>query len=104
MNDDDLEINETINGDLCRFTARGRVDSNNADIMEINLDRALNEGPKNIVLNMEQVKYLSSIGIRIILKTYKKACENGGTFMIEKPSEIVRNVLGMVALNQMLLK
>jgi len=99
-----LEINEIIEGDLCRFTAKGRVDSNNADIMESNLDRVLNEGHKNIILNMEQVKYLSSIGIRIILKTYKKSCENGGTFLIEKPSEIVRNVLGMVALNQMLLK
>ena len=104
MNNDNLEINETIDGDLCRFTASGRVDSNNADIMEINLDRALTKGPKNIILNMEQVKYLSSIGIRIILKTYKKAYENGGTFLIEKPSQIVRNVLGMVALNQMLLK
>jgi len=104
MKDEDLEINETIDGDLCRFTAKGRVDSNSADIMETNLDRALNEGPKNIILNMEQVKYLSSIGIRIILKTYKKAYENGGTFLIEKPSQIVRNVLGMVAINQMLIK
>ena len=104
MKDDNLEIKETIEGDLCRFFAKGRVDSNNAEIMETNLDRALNEGAKNIILNMEKVKYLSSIGIRIILKTYKKACENGSTFLIERPSEIVRNVLGMVALNQMLLK
>ena len=104
MNDENLEIKETIDGDLCRFIASGRVDSNNAGIMETNLDRVLSEGQKNIILNMESVKYLSSIGIRIILKTYKKAYETGGTFQIENPSEIVKNVLGMVALNQMLLK
>jgi len=104
MKEENLEIKETIDGDLCRFTASGRVDSNNAGLMETNLDRILNDGPKNIILNMEKVKYLSSIGIRIILKTYKKAFETGGTFQIENPSEIVRNVLGMVALNQMLLK
>jgi anti-anti-sigma factor len=51
---------------------------------------------------MSQVEYLSSIGIRVVLKIFKISKEQGGTFNIEKPSKIVRNVLGMVALEEML--
>jgi hypothetical protein len=38
----------------------------------------------------------------VILKIFKQAAENDGSFKIERPSEIVKNVLGMVALKEML--
>jgi len=102
MKDEKLEITEVISDGICRFTAKGRVDSNSADTLLFKLENALNDGQKAIILNMSQVDYLSSIGIRVILKIYKQASEEGGTFNIERPSQIVKNVLGMVALKEML--
>jgi len=54
-------------------------------------------------VNMSQVEYLSSVGIRVILKIYKQTMETGGKFNIERPSEIVKNVLGMVALKELVI-
>ncbi|MCL2010472.1 MAG: STAS domain-containing protein [Synergistaceae bacterium] len=88
---------------VARFTVIGRVNSKTSPALKNELEDALNSGEVNIVLNMFQVEYLSSDGIRIILKIYKEAEQAGGKLRIEKPSEMVRSVLGMVALNGMLI-
>jgi len=102
MKDDDLELTQNIENGVCRVSAKGRIDGNSADSLLSKLEEALKNGHKTIILNMSQVEYLSSIGIRVILKIYKQAFEESGTFNIERPSEIVKNVLGMVALQEML--
>ena len=102
MSDANLQITQSVDDGICTFSAKGRIDSNSADILLVKLENALNEGQKIIILNMSQIEYLSSIGIRVILKIYKQAAELGGSFSISRPSEIVKNVLGMVALQEML--
>jgi anti-anti-sigma factor len=102
MKDETLEITEEIKDGICKLVAKGRVDATSADILLFKLETALKNGHKKIILNMAQVEYLSSIGIRVILKTYKQALETGGKFNIEHPSEIVKNVLGMTALKELL--
>jgi anti-sigma B factor antagonist len=102
MGDDSLEITESISNEICKFTAKGRIDSNSADKLLEKLENALNNEQKKLILNMAQVDYLSSIGVRVILKIFKQTTEAGGTFNIEKPSKIVKNILGMVALKEML--
>ena len=93
----------TITQEGTTFIIQGRVDSTNAAELEHNLDKALKGGQTNIVLNMLQVEYLCSTGIRVILKAYKNTMAAGGSFGIEKPSECVKNVLGLVALEEMLI-
>jgi len=102
MSDENLQITQSIDDGICTFSVKGRIDSNSADVLLVKLETAVNEGQKTILLNMSQIEYLSSIGIRVILKVYKQAAEAGGAFSITRPSEIVKNVLGMVALQEML--
>ena len=87
---------------ITRFIIQGRVNSKNSPVLQFKLEDALKDGDTNIALDMSQVEFLSSDGIRIILKIYKQAEKACGKFRIERPSENVRNVLGMVALNEML--
>ena len=86
-----------------KFTVRGRIDSTNAVELGHKLDNAIKGGQISIVVNMLRVEYMSSTGIRVILKAYKDAKAAGGKLGIEEPSENVRNVLGLVALNEMLI-
>ena len=102
MKNENLVVTQSVENGICKLIAKGRVDSNSADSLLEKLEDALNNGQKTIILNMSQVVYLSSIGIRVILKIYKQAVEAGGTFNIERPSEVVKNVLGMAALKEML--
>ena len=100
--DENIEITQKIKDEICYISLRGRVDSNSSDLLLTKLETAIEEGHKNIILNMFHVDYLSSIGIRIILKNYKRLSEEGGALKIEHPSETVKNLLGMVALKEML--
>ena len=102
MKDEILEITESVDKGICRMVAKGRIDSNSADVLLFKLEDALRNGQIAIVLDMSQIEYLSSIGIRAILKIYKQATEAGSTFNIDRPSEIVKNILGMAALKELL--
>ena len=82
----------------------GYIATSTAGQFEQVLDEVLAKGEKNILLNMTGVTVLGSAGIRVILKTYKKCTEAGGKFQIEEPSQTVRNVLGLSALEPMLVK
>jgi len=102
MANESLEFTQKITDDICKISVKGRIDSNSADELLSKLESVLSEGQKKIILNMMRVEYLSSVGIRVIMKIYKQAEEEGGFLKIEHPSKIVKNVLGMVALNDML--
>ena len=105
MTNEDLVIEEeeTQTSKSVKFILQGRVNSHSADVLQFRLDKALNNEQINIILDMRMVEYLSSAGIRVILKAYKDARKAGGKFGIEDPSDNVRNVLGMTALDAMLI-
>ena len=87
-----------------KFLVKGRINPFNAAILQNMLEEALINEESNIILNMLRVDYISSIGVRLILKIYKQAEKAGAKFRIELPSENVKNVLGMAALEELLIK
>ena len=99
-----MACNFSITQEDGKLTLQGRIDSTNAAELGHELDRALKKGETTIILNMLRVEYLCSNGIRVILKAYKEALAAGGKLGIESPSECVKNVLGLVALNEMLIE
>ena len=104
MNKELIITEDQADASVYRLILEGPVSTTTANTLEFKLSEALRSGHKNFILNMRQVSFLSSSGIRILLMFFKKAKENDGSFYVENPSENVINVLGMVALDQMLLK
>jgi anti-sigma B factor antagonist len=105
MNKDDFYVSKEKDEEgVTRITVKGQINAINSTALQYELEEAFNKGEKNILLNMMQVEFLCSSGIRVILKAYKTAKNNDGQFQIERPSEIVRNVLGITALDSLLLK
>jgi anti-sigma B factor antagonist len=103
MNKREFEITESAKeNNSVVFILKGRLNTSNADWFLFRLEEAVRDGCKNITLNMSQIEFLSSTGIRVILKMYKQLAEKCGKLGIEYPSECVKNVLGMVALKDML--
>jgi anti-anti-sigma regulatory factor len=58
----------------------------------------LREGARSIRLNMKEVEYVSSAGIRVLFQTYKQLKDFHGTFAVSEPSEAVRSVLELAGL------
>ena len=102
--DNDLIVKRDVFPDYVKFTITGRIYSSNADVFEKHLDKAIEEKSINIILNMNQVDYISSIGIRVILKIFMEAKKAGGKLSIEMPSDNIRNILKITALDEMLIQ
>ena len=100
----ELGVIKEIGPETVKFTITGRIYTYNADVLEKHLEQALQEKQYNIVLNMSQVEYISSSGIRVLLKTYMDAKKAGGKLEIEMPSPNVRNILKITALDEMLIQ
>ncbi|MCL2033120.1 MAG: STAS domain-containing protein [Oscillospiraceae bacterium] len=97
-------VEDSRDFNTCHFTAKGRINIIHAGYMQQQLEKCIELGRINIVINMCLVTFLSSSGIRTVLDIFKKTKALGGKLSIERPSENVVNVLGMVALDEMLLK
>ena len=104
MKNDDFTINEETTDEVCRFYVKGRVTSVSANVLQHKLNEAFRAGKKNVIVNMMEVTFLSSAGIKVLLVFYKRAKVEGGSLNVESPSENVVNVLGMTALDEMMIK
>ena len=95
----------TINIDrelgLVTLKITGRLDTTTSP----NLDSVINELPqdtKELVFDMSGVEYISSAGIRVLLRAYKKMNTNQGKTRIENVNDIVREVFEMTGLSEMI--
>ncbi|MFQ5436663.1 MAG: STAS domain-containing protein [Anaerolineae bacterium] len=85
--------------DLLRVS--GRVDSSNASDLDGNLKELTGNGRHNIVLELSQVDYMSSAGLRALVSANKVCQRNGGDVRIASPSERVAEVLDLAGLNEL---
>lgn len=104
---EELEIDIVKSGEQncdVKFTAIGRVTTTSANKLDSYLSEMIKPETGTIILNMKDITLLTSAGIRVILKTFKESKKEGIKFFIENPSENVKNVLGLSALQQMLIR
>ena len=86
---------------LVTLKITGRLDTTTSP----NLDSVINELPedtKELVFDMSGVEYISSAGIRVLLRVYKKMNTNQGKTRIENVNDIVREVFEMTGLSELI--
>lgn len=63
------------------------------------MDQAADEGRNYIVLDLGGVEYMSSAGLREMVRVLKRVKRSGGDLRIANPSERVREVLELAGLD-----
>jgi anti-anti-sigma factor len=91
-----IERREEQNG--LALLLRGRLDAGRCRILEDELEDAIRQGFHRIVLDMDEVLFLSSAGIRRLLRYKRTLTALGGDLAIRRPSEFVREILNMVGM------
>lgn len=97
-----MEITKEQVGDFTEVRVKGRLDAYWADHLTRGLDEVVREGADRIRLNMAEVSYMSSVGIRVLLKFYKQLHRINGSFAVSNPSEAVKTVLDLAGLESLL--
>ena len=79
-------------------TVSGRVDSATAPEFEKSLQTLLNAHRNQIVVELADVDYMSSAGLRALVSALKAAKKGGGDMVIARPSTRVREVIELAGL------
>lgn len=83
------------------FTIAGRIDSSNASELDGALKEAMKQGRYNFVLELSQVEYMSSAGLRAIVAALRESKKNRGDVRLATPSERVAEVLTLAGLDSL---
>jgi anti-sigma B factor antagonist len=87
-----MEIIENQKEDVSIFKLNGRLDSNTSPALEKKLVAAIENGTRNMVIDFENLDYISSAGLRIILKTTKDLKRSEGNIVLCAMQDYVREV------------
>ena len=74
----------------------GSVDASSYAILEKEVDSLLAKPVKAIIFDMTDVSYISSAGVRVILKTKKGLAPHGGTVMLVNLQPKVKKVFDII--------
>jgi len=97
-----MEITRHRLDNTFELKAKGRLDAYWAGHLGDEVAGVLREGARSIRLNMKEVEYVSSAGIRVLFKAYKQLKDIQGTFAVSEPSEAVQSVLELAGLTELL--
>ena len=96
---DKFTVVSDTNGEIAVVTAGGQIDSETAPQFDAELTRVVAEKAK-IVIDLRGIEYMSSAGIRAIVKAAQIAEGKGGTVKLASVPDEIQSVLYTVGLNQ----
>jgi anti-anti-sigma factor len=97
-----MEITPIPHEDRHELRLKGRLDANWADHVSRAIESAVRAGQHHIDLEFSQVTYISSAGIRLLLKYFKQLKAVQGRLRVVQPTEGVLAVLRLSGISGML--
>ena len=95
MSSNSLNIAESRSGHVCVVALTGRIDSTNAEQLMERLNSLLASGVKAVVVDFEQVIYLTSAAFRALLVATDEAERNTARFVLCSVLGQVRDLFEM---------
>jgi len=87
-----MDIIETRHDQTNIYKLNGRLDSNTSPTLEKKLADAMQDGTTSMVIDFENLDYISSAGLRIILKTTKDLKKSEGNIILCAMQDYVKEV------------
>ena len=79
----------------------GRLDTGTAPELEAKL-KECSKGLKALFLDMKDVEYISSAGLRVVLLAHKLMTATGGSMAVQNPSDFCRQVFEATGMDSVL--
>ena len=93
-------INKEVNGDSLTIALDGRLDTTTAPQLEAEITSSL-DGVKNFVIDMEKLVYVSSAGLRVLLKA-QKIMNKQGSMVIKNVSSEIKEIFEVTGFDELL--
>ncbi len=97
-----LDVTTEHDGDTVRVSLRGELDIASAPSVERALAHAEAGGSSCLVLNLRELAFMDSTGLRIVLRADTRARENGRRVVIVRGSDVVSRLFEVTGLDERL--
>lgn len=91
-----MKITESNHEGITVFTLEGRIDTQGAVDLDLVLHAALSEGKHKMALEMSNVNYISSAGLRTLADVLTQNKQNGGDLKLVALNPRVARVLQII--------
>lgn len=95
-----MEIKRRDAGDVTVIDLAGEIDLYNANELKSVLQEIMQQGKSRIVLNLENVPFIDSTGIGVLLTTVPVARKNGGDIKLSAVAPSVHKVFKITNLTK----
>ena len=90
-----MEVNQSQLEGITILALKGRLDSNTSDEFEKRLLGMVQAGEVRFILDFKELDYISSAGLRVLLKTAKELKRNNGQFSLCSIKDYIREIFEM---------
>ena len=87
-----MEITVRDEGDTKVVMLNGKLDTNTTPAVESEINTLLDAGASKLLINFEQLSYISSSGLRVLLATAKRLKGSGGELKVCSLNEMATEV------------
>ena len=95
-----MVINKKLNGDELTVSLEERLDTTTAPQLEAELSNSLN-GVKKLIIDIEKLVYVSSAGLRVLLKA-QKTMNKQGSMEVRNVSPEIKDIFEVTGFDEIL--
>jgi len=97
-----MEIRHDNLGEVRRVVLTGRLDTAGVDVVETRFGAAIVPNGKNTIVDLSEVTFLASMGIRMLISTTRALSRKGGKLVMYGAGPGVRDVIETTALTEII--
>ena len=88
-----MEIRKNITGECHELMVTGRIDGAGANALEETVLNTIREGANPIYVNLAEVTFLCSAGLRVLMQYWRQMKNTQRTLLVTRPSPEVEAVI-----------
>jgi anti-anti-sigma factor len=97
-----LEVTTQDSGGQVTISLKGELDLSSVGKVEDELERVEATGPSLLILDLSQLTFLDSTGLRAVVTAHERARENGRRLVIVRGPDAVQRVFSITRLEERL--
>lgn len=97
-----MQIKTNISNQKLVFSLSGRLDTITSPQLEEEINRCSFDEIETVILNIKELEYISSAGLRVVLKLHKKMTAQGGHLKLINVNDMVNEIFDMTGMSDFL--
>jgi anti-anti-sigma factor len=98
----EFSVEERNEGSAWILAARGELDLRTSPELEGRLDRVWASGAELVILDLRQIEFMDSTGLRVLLGAHQRAQESSRRFALVRGADQVERVLTLTGVRDLL--